>query len=103
VTSQTSKLERRLRQSAALVSIGLIAELISLLWYHPTAFFMFLAAGALLITAGILFYLYSLVTVSEPSLAWAPETAGSSLQRPEASDRSPDPAAQYPAGRLDQT
>ena len=103
MTSQPTKLERRLRQSGALVSIGLIAELISLLWYHPTAFFMFLAAGALLITAGILFYLYSLVTVSEPSLAWAPQTAGPSLQRSEASDRSTDPAAHYPAGRLDQT
>ena len=62
----TTKLERRLRQSGLLVACGLLVELISLLWNHPTAFFLFLGAGALLIAAGILFYFFSLVTVHEP-------------------------------------
>jgi len=60
-----TKLERRLRQSGVLVAIGLIAELISLLWNHPTAFFLFLGVGAVLMAAGVLYYFYSLVTVSE--------------------------------------
>ena len=60
-----TKLERRLRQSGLLVAIGLIAELISLLWNHPTAFFLFLGVGAVLMAAGVLYYFYSLVTVSE--------------------------------------
>ena len=65
MTTQPTKLERRLRRSGLLVAIGLIAELISLLWEHPTAFFLFLGAGAVLIAAGILYYFFSLVTVHE--------------------------------------
>jgi hypothetical protein len=61
-----TKLERRLRRSSLLVVSGLIAELISLLWNHPTAFFLFLGVGAVLMAAGILFYFYSLVAVHEP-------------------------------------
>ena len=66
VTSQPTKLERRLRRSGLLVAIGLLAELISLLWNHPTAFFLFLGIGAVLMAAGILYYFYSLVAVQEP-------------------------------------
>ena len=66
MTTQPTKLERRLRRSGLLVAIGLMVELISLLWNHPTAFLLFLGAGAVLIAAGILYYFYSLVTVSEP-------------------------------------
>ena len=65
MTTQQTKLELRLRRSGLLVAIGLIAELISLLWNHPTAFLLFLGAGVVLIAAGIIFYFYSLVSVSE--------------------------------------
>lgn len=61
-----TKLERRLRRSGLLIAIGLIAELISMMWNHPTAFLMFLGAGAVPIAAGIFYYFYSLVAVSEP-------------------------------------
>ena len=67
MTTQPTKLERRLRKSGMLVAIGLIAELISLLWNHPTAFFLFLGVGALLMVVGILLYFYSLVTIHEPA------------------------------------
>ena len=67
MSTQPTKLEQRLRRSGKLVAIGLIAELISLLWNHPTAFFLFLGVGALLMVAGILLYFYSLVTVHEPA------------------------------------
>ena len=66
MNTQLTKLKRRLRGSGLLVASGLIVELISLLWNHPTAFFLFLGAGAALMAAGILFYFYSLVTVHEP-------------------------------------
>ena len=66
MTTSLTKLERRLRCSGLLVAIGLLVELISLLWNHPTAFFLFLGVGAALMAAGILFYFYSLVTVHEP-------------------------------------
>lgn len=65
MTGQLTRLERRLRQSGVLVAIGLIAELISVLWVHPTAFLLFLGAGASLIAIGILFYFFSLVSTSE--------------------------------------
>ena len=66
MTDQLSKLEQRLRRAGIIVAIGLVVELISLLWNHPTAFFLFMA-GALFLVAGVLFYFYSLVTVHEPS------------------------------------
>jgi hypothetical protein len=65
MNAQPTNLERRLRRSGLLVGIGLVAELISLLWNHPTAFFLFLGVGAVLIAAGIFYYFYSLVAVSE--------------------------------------
>lgn len=58
----TINLERRLRIAGTLVVLGLLVELVSLLWSHPLAFIVFLAVGGLLIACGILIYLYSLVT-----------------------------------------
>ena len=76
-TKQPPTLEQRLRRSGVLVAIGLIAELISLLWNHPTAFFLFLGVGAVLIVAGVLYYFYSIVTVSKPSAeAGTPQAEG---------------------------
>ena len=66
MTEQLTKLERRLRRSGLLVAIGLMVELISLMWNHPAAFLLFLGAGAVLMAAGILYYFYSLLAVSEP-------------------------------------
>jgi hypothetical protein len=62
-----TKMQRRVRISSALVLLGMLVELISLLWSHPTAFVLFVIPGTLLMALGILFYLYSLVTVSEPT------------------------------------
>ena len=75
MTAPPTKLERRLRQSGLLVASGLLAELISLLWNHPTAFFLFLGAGALLIAAGILLYFFSLLSVHEPPSETGPPQA----------------------------
>ena len=62
MTIHLTPLERRIRRSGILVAIGLVVELISLLWNHPTAFFLFLGVGALLMVVGVLLYFYSLVT-----------------------------------------
>ena len=64
MTSHLTPLERRIRRSGILVAIGLAAEFISLLWNHPTAFFLFLGVGAVLMAAGVLLYFYSLVAVN---------------------------------------
>ena len=60
-----NRMQRRVRISSALVLLGLLVELASLLWSHPTAFMLFVIPGAFLMALGILFYLYSLVTVTE--------------------------------------
>lgn len=63
--TKTINLERRLRIAGTFVILGLLVELISLLWSHPLAFILFIAAGGLLVAAGILVYLYSLVSGGE--------------------------------------
>jgi len=62
-TSDVSKMQRRLRTSSTLVLLGLIVELVSLLWSNPTAFVVFLGLGASLMGVGILIYFYSLVSI----------------------------------------
>lgn len=59
---------RRLLQiSAALVIIGLLLEIASLLWFHPLSFVLFAFVAAALIGVGILVYLASLVFTVAPS------------------------------------
>jgi pilus assembly protein TadC len=54
--------ERRLLQvSSALIILGLLIEIATLLWFHPLAFVLFAFVGASLIGMGILVYLASLV------------------------------------------
>jgi hypothetical protein len=55
-------MEKRLRRSALLIIFGLIGEVVSLTWKHPTSFIVFVLVGGTLMGAGILYYLYSLVT-----------------------------------------
>jgi len=64
VTAAPPNLLRRLRLSGLLVSLGLIIEAVTLLWSHPTAFLVFLLLGAALVAAGVLFYLFSIVSSS---------------------------------------
>jgi hypothetical protein len=60
-----TKIQRRVQVSSMLVLLGLFVELVSLVWSHPTAFVLFVIPGALLMAAGAVVYLYSLVSVSE--------------------------------------
>ena len=52
---------RFLRISSALIILGLIVEIISLLWFHPLSFVLFAFVGVILIGLGIAVYLISLV------------------------------------------
>lgn len=59
---------RRLLQTAsALVILGLLTEIVSLLWFHPLSFVLFAFVAAGLIGLGILVYLVSLVFVVAPT------------------------------------
>ena len=55
----------RLQVSGVLIVFGLSVELATLFWNHPVSFFLFLVLGAGLMSAGMLLYLWSVVTRSE--------------------------------------
>jgi hypothetical protein len=53
----------KLRIAGVLIAAGLLVELVSLRWSHPLAFMLFLSGGGALIVGGVLFYLFSLVSL----------------------------------------
>jgi len=53
-------IQRFLQASSVLIILGLLVEVVSLLWFHPLAFVLFAFVGAFLIGLGILVYLASL-------------------------------------------
>jgi hypothetical protein len=66
---------RLLRISSFLVIVGLVLEIVSLLWFHPLSFVLFAFLAVSLIGLGILVYLVSLVFV-------APAPSGNAPVRP---------------------
>ena len=60
-------MERRLRISGILIVLGLLVEALSLVRIHPLAFLGFMFVGGGFLIVGITIYLYSLVSVAEPS------------------------------------
>jgi hypothetical protein len=54
-------IRRFLQVSSSLIILGLLVEIVSLMWFHPLAFVLFAFVGAALIGLGILVYLASLV------------------------------------------
>ena len=59
---QSTKIERRIRLAGSLLIAGLLVELVTLRWSHPTAFLFFLMLGGALMALGIVIYLLSLVS-----------------------------------------
>jgi hypothetical protein len=59
-------IRRFLRVSSGLVILGLLLEIVSLLWFHPLSFVLFAFVAASLIGLGILVYLVSLIFVAQP-------------------------------------
>jgi hypothetical protein len=55
-------LHRRLRISGILISGGLLLEVATLFWSHPLTFVAFIVLGGSLVGAGILLYLYAIVS-----------------------------------------
>jgi hypothetical protein len=58
----TMALERRIRGAALLMIAGLVTEMASLMWRHPTAFVLFVGLGGLLLAAGMLLFMWSIVS-----------------------------------------
>jgi hypothetical protein len=60
--TQPTKIETRIRAAGILLIAGLLVELVTLRWSHPTAFLFFLLLGGGLMALGIGVYLLSLVS-----------------------------------------
>ena len=60
---ETPLVESRIKWASLLIGAGLLIQLATLLRVHPLAFVAFVVIGCPLIGAGILLYLWSLVTV----------------------------------------
>lgn len=59
-------IQQWLQASSGLIILGLFVEIVSLLWFHPLAFVLFIFIGATLIGLGIVVYLISLVFAVSP-------------------------------------
>lgn len=55
----------RLQVSGALIAAGVGVAVATLFWNHPVSFFLFVVPGAGLLIAGMLLYLWSVVTRSD--------------------------------------
>ena len=62
MNTRLTKIERRIRLAGTLLIAGLLVEIVTLRWSHPTAFLFFLLLGGLLMALGIGVYLFSLVS-----------------------------------------
>jgi hypothetical protein len=57
---------RFLQISSGLIILGLLVEIVSLLWFHPLSFVLYVFVGVILIGLGTLVYLASLVFAVSP-------------------------------------
>jgi len=57
-----NSIERCIRWSGLIIALGLIIQTGTLFWTHPLSFMAFLLIGCPLVAAGLLLYLYSLVS-----------------------------------------
>jgi hypothetical protein len=64
---QAIGLKRFLQVSSSLIILGLLVEIVTLLWFDPLSFMLFIFIGAALIGMGIVVYLISLVAAVHPS------------------------------------
>jgi len=64
---RTMGIRQFLQVSSLLIILGLFVEIVSLLWFHPLSFVLFVFVGVTLIGLGVVVYLISLVfAVSSP-------------------------------------
>lgn len=54
--------EKRLRWAGVLIALGLVVQLLTFIRIHPFSFIVFAVIGCPLVLAGVLFYLYSIVS-----------------------------------------
>jgi uncharacterized membrane protein YccC len=76
MSDNEQKMIKRLRGAGLTLILGLLVEAFSLIWNHPLAFIAFATVGMLLLFAGVVIYLLSLLgytTTVERGVAAVPE------------------------------
>jgi hypothetical protein len=62
MTSSANPMENRIQIAGIILIIGLAIEALCLLWARPISFVIFVAAGGLFLFAGVVVFLFSLVS-----------------------------------------
>jgi len=62
MAENTSRLQERLKIAAYLLIAGLIIEVITLYWFSPLSFMLFMGVSGTLVGLGIIVYLVAIVT-----------------------------------------
>jgi hypothetical protein len=60
-------IEQKLRRASLIIAAGLLLQFLSLLRLHPLAFIAFVGLGVPIMAIGVVLFLLSLVSNSEPS------------------------------------
>jgi hypothetical protein len=60
--SSVNSMEQRLQIAGVLLIIGLVIEAVCLLWARPISFVILVAVGGLFLFAGVVVFLFSLVS-----------------------------------------
>jgi hypothetical protein len=64
MSASADSVERRIQVAGVLLIIGLVLEAICLLWARPISFVIFVAIGGLFLFAGVVVFLFSLVSTT---------------------------------------
>jgi hypothetical protein len=62
MTPSANSMEQRIRAAGIILIIGLVIEALCLLWGRPISFVIFVAVGGLFLFAGVVVFLFSLVS-----------------------------------------
>jgi hypothetical protein len=63
--SRADSIEKRLQIAGTLLIIGLVIEALCLIWGQPISFVIFVAVGGLFMFAGVVLFLFSLVSIPQ--------------------------------------
>jgi hypothetical protein len=62
MTARANSLEKRIQAAGIILIAGLLIEALCLLWARPVSFVIFVAVGGLFLFAGVVVFLFSLVS-----------------------------------------
>jgi hypothetical protein len=67
MTARANPVERRIQIAGIILIVGLLIEALCLVWARPISFVIFVAVGGLFLLAGVVVFLFSLVSAPPAS------------------------------------